>query len=161
MERAHSEAGFRISKLVHAARNERPLGVDLPAAHTLCGCQEDASQWKYLGEHLGFGETVFRYSSSCCQVELQVAVFPGRRRTVLDNDTTFTEEDWDASTSSFSFVESQMVRMKVYVSTHHRLAACLSAYSPGLPQPPNSNRNVWPPLHSEPWTIAGRRAARS
>jgi hypothetical protein len=120
IDRNAQEAPFTITHLIYAPRISRPLGVQLPIATTICGCNcapADGS-WIFQQEYQNGRESIFSYRSSCCRVVLHVAIFPGRRRMVNRNDMTFVEEDWNPETRSLDFKESTMVRMKVYVGAN-------------------------------------------
>lgn len=119
MDRNSQEAAFSVTRIVHSPKASRPLGVQLPSATTICGCNWDPIEgsWIFIKENLLAGESLFRYRSSCCGVVLLAAIFPGRRRSIVRNGTLFVEEDWNSEIRSFDFKESTMVRMKVYVST--------------------------------------------
>ncbi|KAG9097263.1 hypothetical protein FRC06_007756, partial [Ceratobasidium sp. 370] len=115
MERPDAGSAFHVSKIMHSPPKSCPFGVPLPLVHALCGCPE-GGKWNYKAERQNGRETVFVFRASCCQVELQMAVFPGRHHILTAHDTTFTEEDWNSDTKRFDFVESEMTRFKVFVS---------------------------------------------
>lgn len=118
IDRNAQDAVFSVTHMIHSPRVSRPLGVQLPIATTICGCNWDPvdGSWLFATEHQNGQESIFSYRSSCCGVVLHAAIFPGRRRSVRRNDTLFTEEDWNPETRNMEFKESTMVRMKVYVS---------------------------------------------
>jgi hypothetical protein len=120
IDRREKQGQFSIPKLLHSPPGSRPLGVHLPIASSICGCcshSTDEGTWVLKKRDVPNGrESIFVYRSQCCGVELQVAIFPYRRRTICKNGTVFTEEDWNFATRSFEFKESTMVRMKVLMS---------------------------------------------
>jgi hypothetical protein len=119
IDRKAKELPFSITKLLHSPPVSRPLGVQLPIASSICGCYSgftDEGTWIFRKEVPNGRESIFLYQSGCCGVELQVAIFPGRRRTICRSGTIFTEEDWDVASRSFEFRECTMVRMMVFVS---------------------------------------------
>ncbi|KAG9083459.1 hypothetical protein FRC06_004524 [Ceratobasidium sp. 370] len=140
IDRKTRETSFSITKLLHSERASRPLGVQLPDSSSICGCWSGQEGWIYRKEFPNGRESIFTYQSECCGVEIHVAVFPSRRRTIKKNDTTFTEEDWNPDTLAFDFKESTMVRMKRF-------------------PPPGKGKDV-PPMLGTPWTIAGKAAAK-
>jgi hypothetical protein len=120
-DRKVKEMPFSITKVQHAPILSRPLGVHLPTKLSICGCnsaRDDEGTWIHKREVPNGRESIFIYRSACCATELQVAIFPGRRRTIQRNDTLFVEEDWNVASRSFDFKECAMVRMKVFVSVH-------------------------------------------
>ncbi|KAG9125774.1 hypothetical protein FRC07_006276 [Ceratobasidium sp. 392] len=143
MDRDAKDSSFRITKLLHSPSTSRPMGVDLPVYWSVCGCDSslnDDEAWVSRDKELVHGrESFFVYRSACCNVVLQVAIFPSRRRVIEKNDTLFTEEDWNAQTRRFDFQQSLMVRMKTF--------------------PPPREGQVVPLVTDAPWTIAGRVAA--
>ncbi|KAG8736718.1 hypothetical protein FRC10_009027 [Ceratobasidium sp. 414] len=143
IDRQTTGTPFSITKLLHSQPDSRPLGVQLPSAWSVCGCPSDEDQdgvWIYGKEVHNVGESIFLYRTKCCGVQLQVAVFPGRRRTINRNGTIFTEESWNPDSRSFDFRESTMVRMKIF-------------------PPPVDGKDV-PLLLGTRWTIAGKAAAK-
>ncbi|KAG8739115.1 hypothetical protein FRC10_006113 [Ceratobasidium sp. 414] len=157
MERPTSNSAFCVSKLMHSARSQRPLGVDLPVASSLCGCPEGNATWTFKTEKQNGRETVFVYRSSCCQVELQVAVFASKRRSFIEHGTTFTEEAWNPTAHSFDFQERTMVQMKHFVSNCGH-AAAVNANGSVFRKEPHPLGKGWPVLLDAPWTVAGRCA---
>ncbi|KAG9125968.1 hypothetical protein FRC07_005401 [Ceratobasidium sp. 392] len=134
---------FWITKLLHSPSTSRPMGVDFPVYWSVCGCDSslnDDEAWVSRDKELVHGrESFFVYRLACCNVVLQVAIFPSRRRVIKKNDTSFTEEDWNAQTRRFNFQQSLMVCMKTF--------------------PPPWEGQVVPLVTDAPWTIAGRVAA--
>ncbi|KAG9102124.1 hypothetical protein FS749_015707 [Ceratobasidium sp. UAMH 11750] len=157
MERPNPNSVFSVSKVMHSPLSHRPLGVDLPVASSVCGCPEDLARWNFKTEKQNVRETVFLYRSSCCQVELQVAVFADKRRSFLEHGTTFTEEVWNPVTRTFDFQERAMVRMKHFVSACDPAAAG-NANEDIFCKKPHPSGKGWPVLTDVPWTIAGQRA---
>ncbi|KAG8739121.1 hypothetical protein FRC10_006119 [Ceratobasidium sp. 414] len=117
MQRSQNGSEFDLKKVTHSPPRSCPFGVQLPVVDTICGCPEGA-QWVYKTQLQNQIEVVFVFRSSCCGVELQVGIYPGRRRSLMLHDTTFTEETWHNPSQSFLFTESGNVRMKIFVSVN-------------------------------------------
>jgi hypothetical protein len=120
MDRQTTSGMLAITKLMHAPRTRQPYGVCLPETSSVCGCTDGEPKWVFKTEKSHGREIIFIYLSSCCRVELQVGIYPGRRRLVSKFEATFAEEDWNPQTRSFDFLETRMVRMITFVSVSHR-----------------------------------------
>ncbi|KAG8682301.1 hypothetical protein FRC09_016865 [Ceratobasidium sp. 395] len=136
MERAGRGSEFNVKKYMHSPPASRPYGVELPVSNSICGCRSD-SKWRYKTEIQNRLEVVFVYRSSCCEVELQVAIHATHRRRIKMYDTTITEEFWHYATQSFLFTERENVAMRVF--------------------PPNPNGPPRKPFLQELWTMSGKR----
>lgn len=126
---------LHVTRFEHAPPNSRPLGVDLPEVTSLCDCwkrqdKDDAHdpRWNRHHQSMGHGEIFLFFRSTCCNVELHVAIFPGFRRQVQAHGVLIAEEVWDEKLQRFTFDFSDMVKMQVSVSfrlawfapyTHH------------------------------------------
>lgn len=67
----------------------------------------------------GVAEVIHVLHSTCCKTELQVAIYVGKRVTLLMHGAIVTEEGWDPVSESFPFTEYNNVAMKVFVSASH------------------------------------------
>ncbi|KAG8722671.1 hypothetical protein FRC08_014416 [Ceratobasidium sp. 394] len=134
MQRPQNSSEFDLKKILYSPPKSSPFGVQLPVAGSICGCPQD-SRWDYKTQLENRIELVFVFQCSRCKVELQVGIYPGRRRSFVFHDATFTEEIWDRPSKTFLFAESGNVRMKI------------------LPAQPKSNPR--PPDLSVLWTRAG------
>ncbi|KAF8595565.1 hypothetical protein BDV93DRAFT_574727 [Ceratobasidium sp. AG-I] len=134
-----------VSRFENAPPSARPIGVDLPEVTSLCGCrgtendEANNARWKRLHASTAFGEAFFFFRSTCCGVELHVAIYLDFRRVLQAHGITFVEEAWDRELQRFSFDESDMVVLKI---SKKRL--------------PIDHKNR--PKHDAPWTSAGQKA---
>ncbi|QRW09537.1 ATPase [Ceratobasidium sp. AG-Ba] len=143
-DRRDRESDVACTRLCYAPRTSRPLGVQLPAAWSICGCPDDGvgqDDWRFLKEQQHRKETIFSYRSACCGVQLNVAILPFKLRSIKRNDESFIEEDWQSATRQFPFRDSTMVRMKIE-----------------RPDRPIVLKDL---CLGGPWTIAGRMQAVS
>ncbi|KAG8720298.1 hypothetical protein FRC09_009791 [Ceratobasidium sp. 395] len=136
MERPGRGYSFNVKKYMHSPTSSRPYGVELPDVTTICGCRSDA-KWRYKTEIQNRLEVVFVFRSTCCGVELQVAIHPTHRRRIKMYDTTMTEEFWHYATESFLFTERENVAMRIFPPDPH-----------GPPRKPFLQRL---------WTMSGKR----
>lgn len=117
IDRSHWSEGLpSVTKFEHAPHTSRPLGFDLPLIPSICGCWNKHALWKSRHASTAFGEQFCFYRSSCCSLELHLAIFTDKRTLLHAHGTTIMQEPWDPSTRNFSFDELRMVHMRVSVS---------------------------------------------
>jgi hypothetical protein len=116
-----------VSKFEHAP-TYRPFGFDLPMVPSLCGCwDKHPHHWSLRHSSSAFGEQFSFYISSCCSMELHIAIYTDRRTVFDAHGTTIMEEKWDPVSERFSFDPMTMVCMKISVSTVVQLC-CLFVF---------------------------------
>ncbi|KAG8719759.1 hypothetical protein FRC09_010664 [Ceratobasidium sp. 395] len=118
MDRAHWRDGpLGVQKIEHAPYISSPYGHDLPMIPSLCGCWDQAPHhWRLRFSDSDFGEWFGYYVSSCCAVELHVAVYTAHR-TVRDiHGTTIVQEVWDSGSARFLFDSKTMICVEISVS---------------------------------------------
>ncbi|CUA74691.1 hypothetical protein RSOLAG22IIIB_05658 [Rhizoctonia solani] len=131
---------FAVSKFEHAPTS-RPFGVDLPMVPSICGCwDKHPHHWSPRHTSEAFGERFLFYTSSCCSLELHVAIYTDRRIVFEAHGTTIMEEKWDPGAESFSFDPMTMVCMKVSRSKK------------------GNSEQAKRPEHTIPWTEAAGNA---
>jgi hypothetical protein len=116
MERSKHQMELEVRKFLFAPEKTSPLGVAFPLAQSVCGCWNVPGEWQWVHQHTRFGELFVYMRSTCCQVELQVAVFLGSRQTIRAHGTTIAVERWDKVRERFPFTQSEMVVMRTSVS---------------------------------------------
>lgn len=110
--------GLHVSRFEHAPTNTRPIGVDLPDVTSLCACSKlgnNDAKWKCHHSSDAYGEGFYFFRSSCCRLELHVAIYKDRRCIRRAHDIIFVEEEWDWDLQRFTFDSSDMVCMKASV----------------------------------------------
>ncbi|CAE6434939.1 unnamed protein product [Rhizoctonia solani] len=140
MERAAGRnKPFGVSKFEHAP-NSRPFGIDLPMAPSVCGCWDKSPHhWSLRHSSNAFGERFSFYISSCCSLELHVAIYTDRRTVFNAHGTMIMEEKWDPASERFSFDPITMVCMKISISRKGK------------------TEQAKRPKHTSPWTEAGAK----
>ncbi|KAF8597010.1 hypothetical protein BDV93DRAFT_513685 [Ceratobasidium sp. AG-I] len=100
-----------VSRFEHAPPESRPIGVRLPMVDSLCGCWDSEGTWSRRYQSKNHGEHFFYYGSTCCSVELHIAIYEGRRQILNAHGTTIVEETWDSEQKKFTFDRARMVTM--------------------------------------------------
>ncbi|KAG9125641.1 hypothetical protein FRC07_006795 [Ceratobasidium sp. 392] len=131
---------LEVSKLEHAPHASRPLGFELPMIPSLCGCWDQSPRWAVIHTSEKFDELFCFFTSTCCSLELHIAIFKGNRNTFNAHGTIIMQEVWDLATERFTFDPLTMVEMKVSMSR----------------KPTGTQEER--PTHDKPWTIAGQNA---
>ncbi|CUA75195.1 hypothetical protein RSOLAG22IIIB_05760 [Rhizoctonia solani] len=131
---------FAVSKFEHAPTS-RPFGIDLPMVPAVCGCWDRyPHHWSLRHTSNAFGEQFSFYTSSCCGLELHIAIYTDRRIVFNAHGTTIMEEKWDPGAERFSFDPMTMVCMKISESKKGK------------------SEQEGRPTHAAPWTKAGTEA---
>ncbi|CEL53175.1 hypothetical protein RSOLAG1IB_11307 [Rhizoctonia solani AG-1 IB] len=104
---------IEVKTILYTPVASRPFGVPLPVMQSICGCR-DGTTWTYKTRRLNQLEYIHIYRAPCCQVELQVAIYPGDRLQYLKHEMCFNIERWDSITQRFNFNECDNVRMKIF-----------------------------------------------
>jgi hypothetical protein len=111
-----SNTSFKVSKLEYAPQTSRPYGVELPMIPSLCGCWTKAPhRWKERHRSRAFGEEFYFYTSSCCLIELHIAIYNDRRVMLNVHGTRVMEEPWDSCAERFTFDPARMICIKISV----------------------------------------------
>lgn len=122
MERFEQADCLALTKYDYSSDNSCPWGVDLPMTASLCGCWGKQGSWKHVHSKIEFGERFLFLRSTCCRMELHIAIFLGSRRIVQVHGAHVAVEDWDPDRCSFTFDPSRMVVMRV--SVRESIIAC-------------------------------------
>ncbi|KAG9096977.1 hypothetical protein FS749_007348 [Ceratobasidium sp. UAMH 11750] len=97
----------------YAPISQRPLGVDLPIAITLCRCPDEACRWnKVRAPKETRGEQVFLFKSQCGRVILHVAVYARALAIREAHGVTFTVQTAGPDKWELPFDPRTMVTMK-------------------------------------------------
>lgn len=138
MERRSRGAKLEVERFLFAPKDSRPLGVELPTPRSLCGCWDRPGQWVGVYSHAKFSEHFSFLRSTCCRIELLVAIFLGPRHAIHIHGTTIAVETWDMETGAFPFNRFRMVAMRASVSSDlstitqsHRISSLAGTHQGG------------------------------
>jgi hypothetical protein len=126
MAKSDQDSRMAISRFEYAATSVRPQGVYLPMPGSICGCRSGNPRWKPLYDAEGHGEHFYFFVSSCCRLELHLAVFNGDRKIHEMHGTTIVEELWTPEKVRFGLDDPDSVSWRVSVSF------CLCIFEAGI-----------------------------
>ncbi|KAF8750290.1 hypothetical protein RHS01_09347 [Rhizoctonia solani] len=138
--RSPESVEMQVKAISYAPIASRPLGVPLPLLQTICGCDNDGMKWSFKKTFVNGLEAIFIYRAPCCQVELQVGIYPGNRQKFVQHEMHFVVENWDRESDTFTFNDSDNVKMKIL--------------------PPRFDGKPSLVCRDRPWTTAGINAAK-
>ncbi|KAF8595553.1 hypothetical protein BDV93DRAFT_564255 [Ceratobasidium sp. AG-I] len=142
MAKSDQDSRLIVSRFEYGAKSVRPHGVYLPMPASICGCWDKSPRWKPHYDSISHGERFYFLVSTCCRLELHLAVFVGDRRVIEMHGTTIVEEPWRSQKDKFDLDDPDNVSWRVSKAR-------------------STQEMDKRPRHTSPWTEVGRRATSS
>ena len=117
MAKGDQDSQLTVRRFEYGAKSVQPQGVHLPMPASICGCWGKTPRWRPHYDSRSHKEHFYFFVSTCCRLELHLAVFVGDRKTIEMHGTTIVEELWTPEKDKFGLDDPDTVSWRVSVSS--------------------------------------------